>query len=1353
MISNKRGSGKGPDIPNMISDILTAIGLSPKCRTIPDHGERAGWEIYRFQKADGGDAPVPVLLFEHKAKTIADAKRQVSGVSNCIVIFHLKSNYSMFFKSGADSTVFGLDSNDACEQIQATLSSADFALADSEMMARIAIKRTIANIPSTTRNFNNRGVFSTHYLKNRLFAGSDTKPNGLEAAWEGDVKKTLGLLGWRNLKGRNGVHRSRAFPLASIVVVDRGQDFGMRRGADEVAPSYRAVAELKNTPWVILTDGRTWRLYTSRVSASTTNYFEISLEVKKAVILRYLAAIFGAAPYVVKDGKAGIDVIFDEGKNYVQKLEENLADRILQPDGVFVDLVKGILDHDGKRRYSQEELNDAKKTALKIMYRVWFLLYAESRDLLPVRDKMYAPLSLTSLRNSLDGMGERPDDHDCHQRVKDLFSGIRKGSPKHNLPQYNGELFKRDPEIDGKKIRNEHFVRALRGLFEKDGEPIDYASLGVRHLGHIYETLMEFVVRQADRDLMLLEDKKGMREVASRAESTYSYKKNQLYIISKAGAMSRKSSGSYYTPEKMVTFLVRRGLEPIFREREEQMPDDMQMYRTKRTDENRNACMNRLLDIQVLDPAMGSGHFLVEALNQITRWATGMLERHPGHPLLSEIEEDRDTVLSEQRGRGITINEEMLTHDVLLKRRIMKRCIFGVDLNPLAVELARVSLWLDSFAIGVPLTYLNHHIRGGDSTIGGWRRDVVGAKNHSLDGWMEATDRVGAIMERVSHSADLTVSQARASEDAHDEYERAMEPHRRMLDVHCAAQIDKDIIPTGVGRNYVGYIQRLAAGKPEDPGMQEALAKVRELQKKYHFFHWELEMTDAFTDTRYGFDLIVGNPPWDTVMPSEDEFFPPYYPAFRSITPNTKKKTKRDNILRDPKIRNEYAKYLLSFNERSAFYATYELQGKGHKDLWQLIFERVLNLVGRNGIISVLIPSQILSNDGSSGMRKHMLDMDIRQMYVFENRKKIFPIHSSYRFLLLTMRKAEGPDSFEAGFYLHNLKSLEIREAEGQKFHMLSKDMIRMVSPKTLEIPEIRREHLAVLARMSGGDTFSTESEDGWHVSLSSGFNKTNDADLLKDGGRGWPVFEGKNIHQFNHMFAKTVFTTLIRAGLQRERNKRIFKKTSKEFYHSFRLAFRDISGPTNTRTVVASIIPPQTFHMYSLFSLVLVRNGSIGSGNDYNRRIAYLCGILNAMSFDFITRSKMQMHVSTVIKNFPLPKKIHYDEIAKLAARLSVGTEEFEGFAESLRVENVHLKPPERIRTAAQLDALVAHAYGLTREEYIIVLDSFRFTENPALLETKYADFNDNKVLRQFYGEVRKLAPVYYDEIAGAAR
>ena len=1340
-----------PEIPNMIRDILSTIGLSSECRVLPDSGGQTGWGKYRFSKADGSDTPVPVLLFEHKAKAISDAKSQVSGIFHCVALFHLKSRYSIFFKSGSYSAVFGLDSNDACEQIQTVLSTADFASSDSKVKSRLAIRKTIENIPTTTSNFNNRGVFSTHYLKGRLLErNGNAKTDGLEAAWEGNTKKSLSLLGWRDLDGSNNVYRSNASPQATVVVVERGQDFGVQRSSEDVAPSYRAVAELRNTPWVILTDGITWRLYTSKVSASTTNYFEISLEVKKAIVLRYLAAIFGAASYAKRDSKADIDVIFDDGKNYVQELEENLAERILKPDGVFVDLVKGKLNHDGKRRYADDELTNAKKIALKIMYRVWFLLYAESRDLLPVRDERYKPLSLTSLRNGLDGMEGSPEDHDCWDRVLKLFAGIRNGSPEHNLPQYNGELFKNDPEIDGIKMRNKHFVRSLRGLFERDGEPMDYASLGVRHLGHIYETLMEFTVRQADRDIMLLDTGKGVKEVASVAESTYSYRKNEIYIISKAGAMSRKSSGSYYTPEKMVKFLVRRGLEPIFREREELMAGDLKRYKRRRTDKNYSTCMDRMLDIQVLDPAMGSGHFLVEALNQITRWATGMLERYPEHPLLAEIEKDRQLVISTQNKKGIAINQSLLTHDVLLKRRIMKRCIFGVDLNPLAVELARVSLWLDSFAIGVPLTYLNHHIKAGDSTIGAWRKDIRDAKDQMLDDWMETTDRVGDIIDRVSRSADVTIGQVHSSEDAHGEYERMMKPHKMMLDVYCSAQMDDGTIPKSVRENAIAYIRRLAEQKKANEDMRHTLARTRELQDGYRFFHWELEMTDAFTDSRHGFDLIIGNPPWDTVKLYDDEFFPQYYPAFRSMNPNTKKIAKKNEILTNYRIKMDYKKHVMSFKEKSAFYKTYTMQGDGDKDLWQLILERILGLVSKNGIISVLVPSQILTNTGSAEMRDRILSLDIRQMYVFENRKKIFPIDSRYRFLLLTMRNADGPDAFKAGFYLHNLSSLETDKNEEEKFHTVSKEMIRKVSPTTFQIPEVGGKELDILAKMSGGNTLSSESDGGWGVALSRGFDRTNDADLLKDTKKGWPVLEGRNIHQFNHTFARPEFTTPMAAGLQREKRKRVYGKNSRKFYHSFRLAFRNISRSTDMRTIIASIIPPQTFHTHSLSSVVLTRNGHIEHGNDYNRRVAHLCGILNSMTFDFATRTKLQVNTPTVIKNISIPSEACSNQIAELTARLSVGSDEFEGFAESLRVENALLTPPERIRITARLDALVAHAYGLTREEYQVVLDSFKFSENSALLETKSADFNDSKTLRQFYGEVRKLAPGYYDDIVG---
>lgn len=273
-------------------------------------------------------------------------------------------------------------------------------------------------------------------------------------------------------------------------------------------------------------------------------------------------------------------------------------------------------------------------------------------------------------------------------------------------------------------------------------------------------------------------------------------------------------------------------------------------------------------------------------------------------------------------------------------------------------------------------------------------------------------------------------------------------------------------------------------------------------------------------------------------------------------------------------------------------------------------------------------------------------------------------------------------------------------------------------------------------------------------MALTSGFHRTNDADLLRDNQRGWPVLEGKNIHQFNHAFARHQFSTSMSAGLKRAGRKRVYGNDSRAYHHSFRLAFRSISSPTNMRTVISAIIPPQVFHTHSMCSAVLRRHGRLVTDNDYNRHISYLCGVFNSMPFDYVARSKVQMNVAPVIGTIPIPNDMsHYDSIAELAARMSVGTDTFEGFAESLRLDNVRMSPPERIRATARLDALIAHSYGLSADQYQTILESFRFAENPGLLEAESADLRDNITLRQFYGEVRKLAPTYYDVIAGRIR
>ncbi|RNJ80746.1 MAG: hypothetical protein D9C04_00115, partial [Nitrosopumilus sp. B06] len=632
----------------MIRDLLIHLGIDPeplKMPGFPDH-----WEAFNFKKS-GGFPPVRIILIEGGPKNIAEARSHLSKLSSCVAVFRAGRGgpYSLFLKALGKSSLVKLETSETCQQMSSILKSCGFASASGKMDQTKCVTDAMDMIPTHETDFDNRGIFSAHYIKNRMLVGLGRSVDDLAEDISKDsarpAKETLNILGW-NLKGNGPVYR--ASDLVTIVVADKGAELGVRT-RDSPAPSYAAVSELKDAPWVILTNGTHRRLYTCKVSASTTNYFELNLGLGRKSVFRYLAALFGADSYVTRDKKTDIDSVFEGGITYSSELADDLSEKILSADGIFLDLVKGILDHDMKTKFEEADLLDAKETALKIMYRVWFLLYAESRDLLPVKDSKYHPISLQNLRTKLDTMEMEPNSNECWKVLLRLFKGVRSGSVEHNLPEYNGELFKTNPSIDSQTIKNRFIVPFMRGLFEKDGETMDYASLGVRHLGNIYESLMEFSIRQTDRDIMLLEDSGGVREVASRQESTYSYKKNDLYMASKGGMASRKGSGSYYTPEEFVKFLVKRGLDPLLDEREKMIKQDVEKFKKNPTDSARRVCIDRLLDLQVLDPAMGSGHFLVEALNQITEWVTGILSEYKDHPLAENVEADRKAVIQAQK--------------------------------------------------------------------------------------------------------------------------------------------------------------------------------------------------------------------------------------------------------------------------------------------------------------------------------------------------------------------------------------------------------------------------------------------------------------------------------------------------------------------------------------------------------------------------------------------------------------------------------------------------------------------------------------------------------------------------------
>ena len=889
---------------------------------------------------------------------------------------------------------------------------------------------------------------------------------------------------------------------------------------------------------------------------------------------------------------------------------------------------------------------------------------------------------------------------------------------------------------------------------------MDYASLGVRHLGNVFESLMEFSVRQTERDIMLVEEGKEVKEVKTKQESAYSYKKNDLYLASKGGVASRKTTASYYTPDGIVKFLVGRGIEPILDERKNLIAGDLKRYDVDKSEASRQACMDRLLDIQVLDPSMGSGHFLVEALNRITSWATDVLKTHPEHPLLTEIEEDRRAVIAEQKKKHITIDEGLLTPDVLLKRRIMKRCIFGADINPLAVELAKMSLWLDSFAIGVPFTYLDHHIKAGDSTIGMWFDDLNDPENHTLDNWIEYPEEPSRLIDGIGHNSDVTIGQVRNSRVQYEEYQKQTRQHKVILDTLAAQKIDQSIIPKNAQRDIPHFLSRMTdavSGKTKNPDdkIQKAMSDIRAKSKDYKFFHWELEMMDAFTDKRRGFDLITGNPPWDKIRSNEDEFFSSLVPGYKKQSDAEKMETKK-------KYDREFQEYKNRFDEKKQFYKNYGGMGENTDfDLWRIITERAFRLLAPTGVFSMLIPSAITSSRGATELRKYILGKNILSLYVMENSKKIFPIDARQRFALLSVRNTDGPDEFPAGFYMHSMNELE---NPGEKLLCMSRKKIRELSPITSTIYEARSpEDLQTTEKIISLHP-KLEDVESWSVDLGRELNigEKKDQKLLVQQG-GWPVLKSKEFHQHICHYSVSKHRANIRNTMLRVKTIENFHNQSKEIHENPRLVYRGVSSSTNTRTMIACVIPHHIFTAIATY-MAIPRSGEFAINSDYYRLNTYLCGIFNSTTFDYLIRQKVDKNVLTYhIYDTPLPENFTNNiakRISRLSAILALADSWHESLADVFSIDKQEIKNvplSKRIEITAEIDALAALHYGLTRHEYETILKNFkskdtRFTDSVLSSCIEYQKMHKpdrNKHMQMFYGHVYRLVLDYYDRLA----
>lgn len=646
----------------------------------------------------------------------------------------------------------------------------------------------------------------------------------------------------------------------------------MRRAAEQTHGEFR---------WGLLTTGRLWRLYDSRAPSRAEGFVELDLGAVLALPpgpdrdhwLRVFLALFRPAAFApgALDGSSFLDEALAEGRRYEQRVTAALSGAVFNQ--VFPEIVAAIgREARGARPEDAAWREVAREAALRLLYRLLFVLYAEDRDLLPVHHPGYQPSSLRKLRLDAErrvdsGAPLVPGTYGAWNQLQELSAAIAHGNPGMGMPPYNGGLFSDadSPLLDA------------MSRVELDGRRqwINYRDLSVQHLGGIYERLLE-------------------RDVVADGAA----------LAVRADADARHAAGAYYTPEELVRFVLARTIAPLLAERREAFRRRAEeLGRERGPVADRLAALARLdpassfLALRVCDPAMGSGHFLVSLVDYLAGEVLIALAMAPAvvtwgeyrSPLAGRIEQLRARILDQAeaggwRGQLRDNGRDQLDDRHLVRRIILKRVVHGVDLNPMAVELAKLSLWLHSFTVGAPLSFLDHHLRAGNSLAGEFygavaRRETRQGDLFLRDAHAQARGAIG-YMARIEDATDSDLAEVEQSAADFGLVDEATRPLRAFLDLVQARPWLGDLssietrafaaVLDGALGNPVALAQGIA--EPRGPAAHRSAAarllpRARALAAERRFLHWQIAFPGVWTDWERaeppgGFDAVIGNPPY-----------------------------------------------------------------------------------------------------------------------------------------------------------------------------------------------------------------------------------------------------------------------------------------------------------------------------------------------------------------------------------------------------------------------------------------------------------------------------------------------------------
>ena len=1121
--------------------------------------------------------------------------------------------------------------------------------------------------------------------------------------------------------------------------------------------------------WGVASDGLSLRIARDNASLTRPAWIEADLS---RIFIENLYPDFAALWLLAHESRFGraddspescpLEVWREASRQEGTRARDKLSDGFRQALEI---LGQGFLSHSANRKL-RSALHTGELTKedyfgqlLRLVYRLVFLLTVEERNLLHPRDasddarQLYAEgYGLRRLRDRAVRRSAHDSHGDMWEAIRIVFRSLTGGEPQLGLPALAG-LFAPDecPDLDAAKLENRALLGALfrlAWLREPSGlVRVNWRDMGPDELGYVYEGLLE-LVPQITAD--------GRSFSFAGADESRGH--------------ARKTTGSYYTPDDLVQLLLASALDPVIE---------------RTIVANPESPVDALLELAIVDPACGSGHFLLAAARRLA---------------------DR---VARIRAGG-TPTPDHYQHAL---RDVARRCIYGVDTNPLAVEICKVGLWMESIDPGLPLTFLESHIRCGNSLIGtsrvlmgeqvpnvAWtvlegddRKLTRSLKNRNRE---ETAGQRGLPFEPRSEPGTLRDAM-RAVEQAPDSdltalaekqrkwkallASRAYEHEKLVADAWCAAFL----WPKGESGPVVEAAPTtgmwLALYDTHAPPPPVLVETTRRIAQDYHLFHWELAFPHVFA--RGGFDVVLGNPPWERVKLQEQEFFAKREPSI-AMARNAAERKRLIAALpaTDPILWNEWTSATRVAQGQSHFVrqsGRYPLCGKGDVNTYALFAEHNWSVMAPRGSAGFIVPGGIVTDDTTKDYFQALLDHSaLASVHHFENERLIFKgLHHAYRFVLLTIRESRQADLV---FYARRVTDLDDR----WRHFVLSPADFATVNPNTRTCPTFRSHrdagiNLAMYRR--AGVLWREGDLDGnpWGLRFQRMFDMANDSGLFRTraelASAGWsletdrfekngesmlPLYEAKMIHQFDHRFGTYEGQSEAQANqgklpeldhvahsdpgqitlprywvLEADVSERLNDNWNRYWL----LGWRDVTGSEKVRTVIACIIPRAAVN--DKFLLMMP--------SPEPRLVAGLYANLSSLAFDYCARQKVgglslkyfTMRQLPVIKPgwyaTPTPwsplMRI-FDWLLPRVLELTYTAWNLKAFAEDCGDDGPPFiwNPERRFQLRCEVDAAFFHLYGISRDDAAYILDTFPVLARSE--EREHGEYQTKRVVLETY-------------------